>query len=53
VAKRLLRELEQPFAVEDTPVYAGASIGIALYPEAGGSFDELLKAADTAMYSAK
>jgi cyclic di-GMP phosphodiesterase Gmr len=53
VAKRLLRELEQPFSVEDTPVYAGASIGIALYPEAGGSFDELLKAADTAMYSAK
>jgi len=53
VANRLLHELQQPFVVEDTPVYAGASIGIALYPEAGGSFDELLKAADTAMYSAK
>ena len=53
VANRLLYELEQPFVVEDNPVYAGASIGIALYPEAGASFDELLKAADTAMYSAK
>jgi len=53
VANRLLQELHQPFVVEDTPVYAGASIGIALYPEAGNSFDELLKAADTAMYSAK
>jgi cyclic di-GMP phosphodiesterase Gmr len=53
VANRLLQELRQPFMVEDSPVYAGASIGIALYPEAGTSFDELLKAADTAMYSAK
>lgn len=53
VANRLLYELHQPFVVEDNPVYAGASIGIALYPEAGASFDELLKAADTAMYSAK
>jgi diguanylate cyclase (GGDEF)-like protein/PAS domain S-box-containing protein len=53
VANRLLQELQQPFDVEDNPVYAGASIGIALYPEAGSSFDELLKAADTAMYSAK
>jgi diguanylate cyclase (GGDEF)-like protein/PAS domain S-box-containing protein len=53
VANRLLYELQQPFVVEDNPVYAGASIGIALYPEAGASFDELLKAADTAMYSAK
>jgi len=53
VANRLLQELHQPFVVEDTAVYAGASIGIALYPEAGTNFDELLKAADTAMYSAK
>jgi diguanylate cyclase (GGDEF)-like protein/PAS domain S-box-containing protein len=53
VANRLLYELQQPFVVEDNPVYAGASIGIAIYPEAGASFDELLKAADTAMYSAK
>lgn len=53
VANRLLDDLHQPFVVAGNPVYAGASIGIALYPEAGTTFNELLKAADTAMYSAK
>jgi diguanylate cyclase (GGDEF)-like protein/PAS domain S-box-containing protein len=53
VANRLLSELHQPFVVAGNPVHAGASIGIALYPEAGTTFNELLKAADTAMYSAK
>jgi diguanylate cyclase (GGDEF)-like protein len=48
-AKRLLSkvlEVTEPFG-------AGASVGVAIYPQHGGTLDELLAAADVAMYRAK
>ena len=42
-----------PFEVEGERVIAGASIGVALYPDDGRGADELRTAADNAMYVAK
>jgi len=53
LAQRLLSVLGRPFTVEEHAINVGASIGIALYPEDGGDFTQLLKNADAAMYHAK
>ncbi len=52
-ANELMRVFEQPFIISSRQFYTTASAGIALYPEDGTSVDELLRNADTAMYSAK
>jgi len=53
VAQRLLHALAEPIAFGGHEVTISASIGIASYPQDGGTADELLKAADMAMYFAK
>ena len=52
-AQRVLDVLALPFTVNATEFYTTASMGIAMFPDAGQTVDELLKSADTAMYSAK
>ncbi len=44
---------QQPFELLGKPVFATASIGLAIYPLQSRSTDCLLKMADTAMYQAK
>jgi diguanylate cyclase len=53
VATRILLELAQPYEISEIEVVSTASIGVASYPEVGESIEELIKAADTAMYRAK
>jgi predicted signal transduction protein with EAL and GGDEF domain len=54
VAQSMLRLLERPFRLASgTEIYVGASIGISLYPDDGGSVTDLIKHADVAMYQAK
>lgn len=53
VAHRVLEYVTQPILVEGVAVTIGASIGIAVYPEDGGSAAELLRNVDAAMYHAK
>ncbi len=53
VAARVLRVLAEPFELGARTISVGASIGIAMCPRDGGGYDELLRAADTAMYHAK
>ena len=53
VATNLTTALARPFEIDGQKVYAGASVGIALFPDDGRSAEELLKRADTAMYRAK
>ncbi|MFO1372427.1 MAG: PAS domain S-box protein, partial [Candidatus Competibacteraceae bacterium] len=53
VADKLLTALRQPFTVAGHSLRVTTSIGIALYPHDGASFDELLKNADAALYQAK
>lgn len=52
-AHKLLDAISQPFDAAGHEILVGASIGISLYPQHGSEFDELLKAADTALYRAK
>lgn len=53
VAAKVLHELEAPFYIRNQSLKLGASIGISLYPEDGDNAHDLLRTADTAMYSAK
>ena len=53
IALKLLDTVARPFGVDGHEIATSASIGIAMYPEDGRDFNELLKKADMAMYSAK
>lgn len=53
VADKVLRALREPFFVQTTPQFIGASIGIATFPETDGDPHTLLRCADIAMYQAK
>ncbi len=52
-ARSLITALNEPFEIDGHVMYAGASIGIALFPNDGQTGAELLKKADTALYLAK
>jgi diguanylate cyclase (GGDEF)-like protein len=53
VATKMLNALNHPFLVDGKEVFISCSIGIALYPSDSAGTDDLLKFADSAMYSAK
>ena len=53
VAERIIRAISRVFTLERHSIYASTAVGIALYPSDGDNFETLLRAADTAMYSAK
>lgn len=53
VAQRILDHLNKPMRIDQREVFVTASIGIATYPEDGGSGEILIRNADTAMYHAK
>ena len=52
-AERIREALHHPFSVNGTEIFTKASIGIAFGSDEYDSADELLRDADTAMYSAK
>ena len=52
-ADRILAALREPIKVGPYELATAASIGIAVYPEDGDTQDELIRAADEAMYRAK
>lgn len=53
VADKILRNLGQPYNLEEHTVHSSPSIGIALFPDDGDHVEILMKNADTAMYHAK
>jgi len=53
VAERLLHSLRSPLDVGSATCHVTGSIGIALYPSDAANVEDLLLAADTAMYAAK
>lgn len=53
VTELLIEELHQPLFIDEEEIYITGSIGIATYPADGVTTDQLLSAADKAMYKAK
>ncbi|ROR39386.1 putative bifunctional diguanylate cyclase/phosphodiesterase [Caminibacter pacificus] len=49
----LLKRLDKKWIIRNYELSTSASVGVAIYPHDGKSFDELLKNADIAMYEAK
>ncbi|QZD88083.1 EAL domain-containing protein [Qipengyuania psychrotolerans] len=53
LADRLIKMISQPYQVNDARVTIGTSVGIAVSPFDGVEPEELIKAADLALYGAK
>ncbi|NPU91256.1 MAG: EAL domain-containing protein [Gammaproteobacteria bacterium] len=53
VAQKLLRAVSQPLQLDAHMVEVSCSIGISMFPENGQYGEDLVRAADTAMYAAK
>lgn len=53
VAQALVDAFKAPFIINDIPLFVGASVGIAFGPQHGTESEELMKAADIALYAAK
>lgn len=53
IAKKVIQTLKEPFLLGEHEVFVGVSIGIAMYPNAGESVEQLIQNADVAMYHVK
>lgn len=52
-AEKIIDAFDKPVVVEGKKLYTGVSMGISIYPDDGQSYEELVQAADTAMYQVK
>jgi diguanylate cyclase (GGDEF)-like protein len=52
-ASKILEEADKPLSIEGVECRIGFSIGISVYPDNGTSIEEVLSAADAAMYRVK
>lgn len=53
IVKRIIKELNTPFAIYPNQISISTSIGIAFYPKQGKDYEALIRNADMAMYTAK
>ena len=53
VVRRVVRRIRNPFIVDGNELNVSASIGVAMYPEAGSTAEALVQSADIAMYHVK
>ncbi|QOP40448.1 EAL domain-containing protein [Sulfurimonas marina] len=53
LAQKIIDIFKQPFLLESTEFFSGASIGISIYPDDAQTYDEMVRLADTAMYHVK
>lgn len=53
IAQRLESSFDEPYSFDGNVLHGSASVGIALFPEAGTRRNSLLSTADAAMYVAK
>jgi diguanylate cyclase (GGDEF)-like protein/PAS domain S-box-containing protein len=53
IAERVIECFAQPVIIEGRELYSSASIGISVFPDDGTTPDELIRAADAALFRAK
>lgn len=53
LAESLVRAFKEPFTIGGINVFVGASVGMAIAPDDGADGEQLMKAADIALYAAK
>lgn len=53
LAQRIIHAIQHEFLIDDQPIFIGASIGIAMFPEHTRDLSLLIQYADMAMYEAK
>ena len=53
IAGRIVRELAEPINAAGKECHFGVSIGVAMFPEHGGTIEDIYGAADRAMYASK
>jgi predicted signal transduction protein with EAL and GGDEF domain len=53
LARRIIRDLSEPYSIDGHRVMIGASIGIALSPDDGVTSEAIIRNADLALYAAK
>lgn len=53
LAAAIAQAIGEPFDLRGHRAQVGASVGVAMYPEHGLGFEDLLRSADTAMYAIK
>jgi len=53
VAQQILKAIKAPFFHQGKKIELSTSIGLSIYPQNGNSVEELIRAADQAMYQAK
>ncbi|MDP9813825.1 diguanylate cyclase (GGDEF)-like protein [Rhizobium tibeticum] len=53
LAESLVNAFKDPFTIDGIDVFVGASVGIAIAPNDGSDSEQLMKAADIALYAAK
>ena len=53
VARKIIESVSEPVDLDGHPANIGASIGIAIFPDDGDTYDTITKYADVAMYHAK
>ncbi|SCB62112.1 diguanylate cyclase (GGDEF) domain-containing protein [Rhizobium aethiopicum] len=53
LAESLVGAFKDPFTIDGISVFVGASVGIAIAPRDGNTGEQLMKAADIALYAAK
>lgn len=53
LAEKIVYSFSEPFQLAEREIFCFPSIGIAMYPDDGDNAEELIRAADVAMYQAK
>ncbi len=53
LASRIIHDLSEPYSIDGHRVVIGASLGIALSPDDGVTFEAIIRNADLALYAAK
>ena len=54
IAEKIIKSIQFPMPIDNTlSIQVGVSVGVAVAPEHGKSFEDLVKSADEAMYEVK